>query len=151
MKQSLCAGSAPCWAHGRAGHVAARTSGAAGSLWRSMGTLSLQLPQQSTVSSPTHDLHVLLSHTKHRKVRQPGSLCNHSLSCPLFEPQFHAELASILPHLAVLWPLASFCSLCPQRVRLEEYLHRVSCWRWREGRGPGHCSQRDCYLAPSLR
>lgn len=91
--------------------------------------LPLQLSQQSTVSSPTHDLHVLLSHTKHRKARQPGGLCSHSLSCPLFEPQFHAELASCLPHLAVLWSLASFCSLCPQTGRMEEYLHMVSAAR----------------------
>lgn len=126
MKQSLCAGPAPCRAHERAGHMAARTSRAVGSLWRSVGTLSLQLPQKLTVISPTHDLHVLLSHTKHRKARQPDSLRNHSLSCPLFEPQFHAELASILPHLAVLWSLASVCSLCPQTGRMKEYLHMVS-------------------------
>lgn len=148
MKQSLCAGSAPCRAHRRAGHMAARTSRAAGSLWRSVGTLSLQLLQQSTMISPTHDLHVLLSHTKHRKVRQPDSLRNHSLSCPQFEPRFHAELASILPHLVFgkcLLPLSS------DRKDGGVPAYGVSCWRWGEGRGPGHCSQRDCFLAPSLR
>lgn len=57
---------------------------------------------------------------------QPGVLGYHSLPGLLVEPRLHAELASILPHLVVLWYLASFCPRCPQTGRMEVYLHVVS-------------------------
>lgn len=67
----------------------------------------------------------------------------------------HSSMQSSLPSFHI-WQcsgyLASVCSLCPQTGRLEVYLHVMSAaGAGGKGGAAGHCSQRDSYLAPSLR
>lgn len=131
--------------------MVARTSRAAGSLWRSMEAVLLQPPRQVTVKPSPHSLHPRPSHTEHG----PGCERVRVFYIIIVALASSWSYSSALSSLSAfhIWRcsgyLASFCSLDPQTGGVPAC--DVSCRHWRERRGSWHCSQRDGYLPPSLR
>lgn len=99
--------------------MAARTLRAAGSLWRHMDLLPLQLPQQLTVSSYTHTLHALLSRARRGKVKGPGreSLAFCAITASLAFWLSHGSMQNSPPSFHIWWCSGIWQASAPSVLR----------------------------------